>query len=62
MLSGGDGRFTSVNAPKQNIMNKRAKSCELPTLEWACPEVLVEVVVTEGDKDVFLDGELSVGV
>ena len=58
MLSGGDGRFTSVNEPKQNIMNKRAKSCELPTLGWDCP---VEVVM-EGDKDVFLDDELSVGV
>ena len=43
-------------------MNKRAKSCELPILSWGCPEEPVEVVVMEGDKDVFLDGELSVGV
>lgn len=39
MLSGGDGRFVSVNEPKQNIMNMRAKSCELPVFEWewVCP-------------------------
>jgi hypothetical protein len=40
-------------------MNKRAKSCELPILGWGCP---MEEVVMEGDKDVFLDGDLSVGV